>query len=227
MRLHEILNEATELGSTVRAITTDIGSPILDMYGRLRHVVQNAADSNGLDDKGNIRGLGLIVGGETGRWVNSAYVGKLENELFDLVRYAPKHTAELTQFLANPDKTTFKSLSTSLPTILKQVAKALNEKSLYNNAVAWEKAAEDFRNFISKVTAEADRYGETGYDDVTTKPAKTNPHGQQNANVESIINDVLGRIDRGAAGDIRNVLAKSPNKLATLQQELARRGINL
>ena len=226
MRLHEILKEATELGSTVRTITNDIGTPILDLYGRLKYAVQRAADNNGLDAKGNIVGLGLIIGGETGRWINTAYINKLENELHDLVRYAPKQTAKLKQFLLTIDKKNFKTLSNSLPSILKQVATDLKEKSLYNNANAWEQAAEDFSIFISKATEEADRYGETGYDNAPTTPATPNPHGQQNANVEGIINDVLGRIDRRQAGEIRNILARSANKLATLQQELTRRGIN-
>lgn len=226
MRISEILNEATELGSTVRTITNDIGTPIVDMYGRLKYAVQRAADNNGLDERGNIKGLGLIIGGETGRWVNSFYVNSLENELYDLVRYAPKYTAKLKQFLLTPDKKNFSTLSASLPAILKQIAESLKEKSLYNNANTWENAVDDFGNFISKVTAEAASYGETSYD-TKSAPATPSLSGQQNANIERIINDVLGRIDRRQAGEIRNILARSTNKLATLQQELTRRGIML
>ena len=224
MRIYEILAEATELGSTIRTITNDIGTPIIDMFGRLKYSVSRAADNNGLDSKGNIRGLGLIIGGETGRWINTYYVGRLENELYDLVRYAPNKTAKLKQFLMIAENK-FKVISSNLPEILLQVAESIKDKNLYNNAKAWIDARDEFGEFIGKVTAEAASYGETGYDTTPTIAPKDNIVGQQNANVESIINDVLSRIDRRQAGEIRNIVAKSSNKLATLQQELARRNI--
>ena len=49
--------------------------------------------------------------------------------------------------------------------------------------------------------------------------------GAQNAAVESAINAVLQTLDKKIAHSIRTVLAKSDNKLATLQQELTNLGL--
>ena len=82
-------------------------------------------------------------------------------------------------------------------------------------------------SFVEKVTIEADRYGADPYSNSQEKQKPENVISKQNAEVEKIINDTLGRIDRHQAGEIRNILSRSANKLATLQQELNRRGIRL
>ena len=42
-----------------------------------------------------------------------------------------------------------------------------------------------------------------------------------------MVNDILRRLPKGVAGDIRNALAREPNKLYALQRELAARNIKI
>jgi len=62
---------------------------------------------------------------------------------------------------------------------------------------------------------------------VKSQAPKSNAVGQQNAQVDSIINNVLGKVPKSIAGDIRNAIARAPNKLAALKAELDRHNINM
>jgi hypothetical protein len=228
MKISEILNEGTSLASTARAITNDIGTPISDLFDRIKFSVRRLVDNNGLADDGEINGLGLIVGGETGRWINTYWVGKLENELYDLVKYSPKYTSELKNFLMSDEKKNFSALTRNLPGILKDIAKKLGLKSLYENADTWEKSNESYQHFLRQIKKEAAEYGSSAYD--SPEPAEVkepDPVAKQNVAVEAIINDTLSRIDKKQAGEIRNILARSANKLQTLQAELTKRNIHV
>jgi hypothetical protein len=56
----------------------------------------------------------------------------------------------------------------------------------------------------------------------TEKPKKDSVVSQQNAIVESIINETLSKIDKKVAHRIRTILSKSDNKLETLRLELSK-----
>lgn len=51
--------------------------------------------------------------------------------------------------------------------------------------------------------------------------------GGQYSQVEQLVNQVLGSIDKRVAAEIRPIIARSDNKLAVLQQELTKRGIKI
>ena len=229
MKISEILNEGTDIKSTVRAITNDIGTPISDLFDRIKYSVQRLVDNNGVEDDGKINGLGLVVGGETGRWINIYWSGKLENELYDLIRYAPTQTQQLKNFLQNNEKKNFGALTENLPQILKDIANKLQQRSMYDNAAAWEQSYKSYQRFLDRVRAEAEDYGSSAYDRIESPKTKNepNPVSQQNVTIEAIINDALGRIDKKQAGEIRNAISKSGNKLMALQQEFRKRGIEL
>lgn len=208
------------------SITDEIGTPIADLYERLSHAMKRAADMNGLDEHGRIVGKGLIIGGEGARWADSRYIPRLEKELYALAKQS-KAAEPLRQYLVNNTKKNFTNLASNLPRILAEIAKKIGAGSMYENAMQWQKMQADFDEYVEQLTQEAAEYGTSGYDDAAPKPEKgPNPIAGQNVAVEAIINDVLSRPEvRRYAGEIRNVLARSDNKLATLQQELARRGI--
>ena len=223
MRIAEILSEGADLRSTLLNIADDIGTGVSLVYNKIKASLQTSADMNGLDENGKIRGIGLILGGEGSRWLNSTYYPKLEKELQALIKQSPNNSKELREFLLNTEKKTFSVLSNNLPRILMDLAKKLNNTSIYNNAKQWYNMQIDLHKFIDMLISDTDAYGSKDDEPVDALP---NVIGQQNANVESIINDVLRRINKNQAGEIRNILARSNNKLMTLQQELTRRGIS-
>lgn len=60
-----------------------------------------------------------------------------------------------------------------------------------------------------------------------TATATQQQNGAQMSQADTIINQVLGTLDKKVAHDIRQKLARSDNKLQMLQQELTARGINI
>ena len=49
----------------------------------------------------------------------------------------------------------------------------------------------------------------------------------QKVQIERLVNTVLSSLPRGVAGEIRNAIAKDPNKLVALQRELSKRDIKI
>jgi hypothetical protein len=61
----------------------------------------------------------------------------------------------------------------------------------------------------------------------STKKAEKSTVGSQNTQVEMIVAQVLGSLDKKTAAEIRPIVAKSDDKLMTLQQELTKRSITV
>lgn len=61
--------------------------------------------------------------------------------------------------------------------------------------------------------------------DNRTTTKQPNVISQQNQQVEAIVNSVLKDLPSNVAGEIRNAIAKSDNKLAALQAEMKKRGL--
>jgi hypothetical protein len=82
----------------------------------------------------------------------------------------------------------------------------------------------EYERYLMDLEAEVDEPDDVP---VRSKTPKSNAIGQQNAQVDSIINNVLGKVPKSIAGDIRNAIARAPNKLAALKAELDRHNINM
>lgn len=224
MKISDVLVESTSLKTTIKAIANDIGEPVREVYETLKPMARKF-----YDNKGTMRGFGFIAGGVGGRWMQRFYINKLQNELHDLIKYSPKTTAELKEFLAGTlfkgklqmDKS-FGELANSLPEILFKIGQRLESQDLMRSATAWQKARSEYEKFVESFADE-----EEVDTDVIDKPKKDkdNSLGQQLNQSEKIVNDILNKLPSKISGDIRNVIARSPNKLQALMAELNKRGI--
>ena len=95
-------------------------------------------------------------------------------------------------------------------------------------------AIENFHKLWNKLQSDWERdWGEEDpikqQDDLRKKQEqdKKSAIGTQNSSVEGVINDVLSKLDKRVAAELRQIVARSDNKLATLQRELDKRGIRL
>ncbi len=93
---------------------------------------------------------------------------------------------------------------------------------------------ERFYRLWTKLQADWDRdWGEPDPSQVNRERARTERAGEkqatgsQNVQVEAIINQVLSGLDKRVAAELRPILARSDNKLLTLQRELDKRGIKI
>lgn len=220
MKLSEILYEDTSAAASVKNIVDIITTQIPDLYRKLSRMAENYAKNHGEIDNG----FNLVAGGQKAQWYNDVFFKNLKPALYNLEKGLPyKIRIELHNFLSNTTGVgSFRDIQEQLPDILNNIGVVIKNDKLVSAAKTFKATIHQHELLIEKLNTEDE-------DDVPMQKAPKQPNviGQQNASVETIINDVLGRIDKKHAGDIRNIVSKSSNKLATLQQELNKRGIRL
>jgi hypothetical protein len=214
-----IVDEGPELKSTLRAISNDIGEPVLQLYATMKQMAKQFYAS-----KGDLKGFQMVAAGAASRWYNNFYFNKLGKELRHLAQQSPRHAAPLNDFLGTLPKN-FSALADQLPEILAQMGQKIGDQELARKAQLWIKAKQDFRNYLSELEASGE---EDDYDDEPVAKSPKNPAiGQQAGHAEQIVNDVLSKLPSKIAGDIRNAIARAPNKLQALQAELQKRGVKV
>lgn len=218
--LDQTLFEGPSLPSTLRSIITN-GEPIAQLYERLKAMAKNWMHNNG-----QLKGFHRNAAGQTARWFNDFYFNKLQNELYSLAQQTPKHSGPLKSFLKDTTENrekhiTFAEISEKLPSILFNIGKNINDDGLMRFAKNWELRKKEYEEYLAKIESEDSNNNDTEIDD----QPRDNFLGRQNAQVEEIVNNILRNLPNRVAGEIRNAIARSPNKLQALQQELARRNI--
>ena len=216
------VTEGTSIESTLRAVINDIGEPVTNVYDTMKFQAKKYMENHGELD----RGFRMVAAGIGGRWVQSMYVGRLQNELYDLCKYNTRRTVELQQFLRGVEadgelemKRSFGNIANELPRILAKLGQHLNAPQLTKNANRWMQNKAAYEEYIANLELEDD------YDEpAVTKSPKNPAIGQQRSQVEDIVNDILSKLPKKIAGDIRNAIARSPNKLQALQAELKKHG---
>ena len=214
--------EGTSIESTLRAVINDIGEPVTNVYDTMKFQAKKYMENHGELD----RGFRMVAAGIGGRWVQSMYVGRLQNELYDLCKYNTRRTVELQQFLRGVEadgelemKRSFGNIANELPRILAKLGQHLNAPQLTKNANRWMQNKAAYEEYIANLELEDD------YDEPAVAKSPKNPAiGQQRSQVEDIVNDILSKLPKKIAGDIRNAIARSPNKLQALQAELQKHG---
>ena len=220
------LHEGTSIDSTLRSIINDIGEPITNVYETMKFQAKKYMENHG--ELG--RGFRMVAAGVGGRWVQNMYIGRLHNELHDLCKYNTRRTVDLRDFLRGEEadgelemKRSFGNIANNLPPILAKLGEQINAPQLTRNARRWMQNKAEYERYLMDLEASGDEPD----DEPVIKPPKSNVVGQQNAQVDQIVNDVLSKIPKNIAGEIRNAIARAPNKLAALKQELDRHHVKM
>lgn len=211
------LNESTSIKTTVTAIANDIGTPITELYNTLRAMAKNYVDS-----KGTTKGFQLISSGASSRWFQTFYFNRLQKELYDLTQFSPRTTAQLKTILTSMPKS-FNKLSDNLPEVLSDIGAKLQAMDLKANADQWIKSRDAYHDYLIELESDAQGNNEPV---ANVKPEKSRTQGVQYSQVDQIVNSVLASLPTNVSGDIRNAIARSPNKLAALKQEMDRRQLS-
>lgn len=213
-----VVDEGTSLVTTLTAIKNDIGEPVLQLYATLRQMAKQL-----YHNKGSLHGFRMIAAGAGKRWYDTFYFNKLGKELRHLTQQRPRHAAPLNDFLGTLPKN-FNELTNGLPQILVQIGQKIGDNELVRKSQMWISANNDYNNYLGDLEA-------SGEDDEFNEPkdkALKNPAmGQQASHADSIVSDILRKLPGKIAGDIRNAIARSPNKLQALQAELQKRGVRV
>lgn len=211
------LVEGPSLESTVRAIVADTGNSINMLYDAM-----DSAAKTFVDNRGDIKGLPIVLGGLKSRWMDKFYVNRLQSELHDLTKFYPKSAANLRRLLMAglPNYTMVYEV---VPFNLMRIGQIENNNDLLKAGMNWNARAERHKEYVQKLKAEL-------VDDPKTPPKPkdkaTSVYSTQYSMVELVITDALSKLPKKVAGEIRNAIARSDNKLLALQKELAKRGID-
>jgi len=216
------LAEGPSLPSTLKSITTN-GEPITQLYGKLKAMAKRWVDNNG-----SLKGFHRNAAGQSAQWFNNFYFNKLQNDLYALTTQVPKYAPPLIAFLKDASegrerRINFTEISGSLPPILFNIGKRMKDESLTQFARSWKARKDEYDSYLSQLESEVG--GDDDFDYPAAKPEKSKVPGQQNAQAEEIVNNVLSKLPKKIAGEIRNAIARSPNKIQALHQELTKRKI--
>lgn len=217
MKLEQILTEDVSIDSSIKNIVDVLSTELPILYQKLERMAINFYDNHG--ELG--RGFRFISGGQKSQWYNTVYNKHLRPALYNLARFT--NSSELKQYLSNSvGSGTFSGIEEILLPILKTISRDKRFIRLVDGVSAAEKAQREYFKKLEQLQASDD------YDEPDEKePAEPNSISQQNVAVDGIVSDVLNRLDRRVAGEIRNSIARADNKLQALRQELTRRGIRL
>lgn len=212
----KFLAESTSLPTTITALASDIGDPIQTLYQNLTRMREKF-----YAEHGSLKGFGFVAGNVGRRWFDSYYFNRIGRELRDLVRYAPRETRELQDFLTNIPST-FDHIK-ELPEILVAVGVRLKNETLTHNARAWIRARDLFTQGRATVVGDESKQSRS-YNTPSADEIATNR--QQMSQADQVVNDILNGLPRNMVWEIKAAIEKKPNKLQALQYELQKRGLS-
>jgi hypothetical protein len=221
--VEETLEEAISPEEAVRSIVSTADS-ITKVYGDLKTMAEKWVYNNG-----SLKGFHRNAAGVGKRWYDKFFWNNMDNDLRLLMAKNPKAAGKLKDFF-NIDRddrghVSFTTIGRSLPKILNHVGERMGDADLKRFGANWFKRQQDYEDFLGRVEAEVNDED----DDFSPAPKqpKDNVVGRQNAAAEDVVNQILRSIDKKVAGEIRNAIAREPNKLQALQRELAKRNIKV
>ena len=217
MKLEQILTEDVSVDASIKNITDILTTQLPLLYSKLESMAEKY-----YENKGELgRGFNFIAGGQKSQWYQSVYIPALRPSLYNLSRHVK--SSELSQYLSDSvGNNSFGGIESALIPILHNIASSKKIKILLNGVNAAIQARQKYYNLIDKLES-----SDIDDEPEEIKTPKTNSIGQQNIAVNDIIDDVLSRLNRNVAGEIRNSISRKDNKLQALQQELNRRGIRM
>lgn len=221
MKINELIESASKQ-STTRSIVAALSSPINAYYEAVSDALQKM-----YDNKGSIKGSGMVIGGFSSRWVDRFYTNKLQRDLQDLVKQYPKATQDLKKFLDQYKTGTtlkFGDLQQELPEILEDVADEISDSALKHRAINWKTRRTELQKLVADLK---DAEQEEPHTPAKKSKNKDSAVSSQLSQIETLVNNVLKDLPKKQAGEIRQAIAKSDNKLQALGAELQKRNIKL
>jgi len=213
------LNEANSLKGTIDSIVVH-GESIAQIYEQMKSAAKKYVDNHG-----ELKGFSMVAAGIGSRWFQSFYFNKLQNELYALVKQAPKYSPLLLDFLKSEDSKSFGRVAKGLPGILEQIGSELGSQELMRFGKHWAQRRSDYQAYLSGLEDDDD------YDDVPQeKKPKDTTQGQQNAQAAVLINQgIKDHIPAKYQGEVRNMINRLPmeKRIIALQQAIEKfKGMN-
>ena len=222
------INESISLVTTVRSINAYINETVMQLYAGLAVSAQKMHDN-----KGNLDDFPLVAAGIKKRWYEAHYFNKLGNELHDLLRFIPHKAGEPLRMFLKTIPSSMTVIEANLPGILISVGSAINDDPLQAAGRNWKRAISRYNDEISGIQHKTSPSRSKAKTDLRVidsdeyNPETVALKGAQAQQADALVNQIIGMLPKKFQGDIRNAIAKSPNKLQALEAELMRRNIRL
>lgn len=240
MRLYEILTEDVSPAASLKNIVDILSTELPGLYRTLGIMAEKYAKTytpkreNGVyrdySPEDFYKSVSFIMNGRRGAWYKDVFFNNMKSALYNFSKSLPGNLrSEMNSLLSDATVNgSFKVIEQDIIPLLNKIAISTKNDKLKSAVNTVTQSMKDYGAALSKaetIAADVNADVNSGYNEPKAK--EKGSIGGQNAAVDAIIADVLSRIDKKAAGEIRNAIAKSDNKLMALQQELRRRDINL
>lgn len=211
MRIKDILSEAVSQKTAIDTISDIIITQIPVLHEQIR-----AAAKKFYDDHGELgKKFGFVRAGITSRFKHNSYLKYMKPELHYLQKIT--NDEKLKQFLNHAESVNWDNIEQDLLRILRHLSNKLKSNTLKHSADVLQREQTKTWDFQLKIENDLD----------TPDEKEPNALSAQNVAAEGVINHILNQIDPKIAGDIRNKISKSANKLQALKQELDKHGIQI
>lgn len=228
MRLEQILAEDISQPAAIKNITDILSTELPELYRRLGKMAEQFEYNNGPIGEitatyNNPKKFAFIIGSQKAQWYKSVFDTQLKSSLYALTNTLPKSLrAELNKYTDEAmSNGKFSHIENSLIPLIKRIGQTIKSDQLIAGANAAKSAMDAFNATVESLW----NGEESGHTDEPVTQKQASGIGQQNAAADQLINGVLSDLDKRVAGEIRNAIAKSGNKLAALQSELKKRGL--
>lgn len=210
------LFESDDAKTSINAIKAIIGNPIQLLYREIRLTAEKYSLNHP-----DMYNFARIAGAAKSRWLDK-FGNQLKIDIRKLVEVLPPKSARILKDALMKRPSNYKEFMLVFIPALVEVGRKINDASLVSLANSWTKAERDYKEYIESLIDDG-----IDVNVPTSEPKKPNLTGNQNQQAEALINDVINRLPEKYKHQVRTKIAKSENKLLTLQQELSKLGISL
>lgn len=243
-----IISEAAfGLDEAITTVINVVGPTLTQVYDNNLMMLKNMARNNP-----EIPGFAVVSAGAFAKWVDTVFFDQVLGDLYTINRHIPQLYSvfsNMTETEYNADgarpKMKYGNIEEYLPDYLRRVAIIADSEKLMEFVRVLKRMTQNYKEVVAKYNEAAAKYkAERKAYDAEHKPqnvarAKANAEAaardeaaakartEQRMQVEKIVQGVLNSLPSRVAGEIRNEIARSPNKLVALQQALTSRNIKL
>ena len=201
------------------------------------------------------KALQFVLGSHASKWYKETFWPRSRPSFFAYAKYNQRYASELMSHLSDPEYNSFNGINLLMDAV-GVIAEKTNDRVMASAVAAGQRAFDSYSDHLDKVRRKAaenngvhsgrpDDIGsrsmvvgkrdpskmpvvnvDTGVDGYLSDPSNA-INGQQRTVANDLVHMALKRLPASVAGDIRNAIARSGNKLLALQQELDKRGIKL
>lgn len=200
-----------DLKSATASIKAIIGNPIQQMF----RDIETTAEKYNLEHP-DMYNFQRISGAARARWADR-FGNQLKNDVRRLAEHTPPKTSRILKAALLERPSTYRQMLNILAPVLMEVGRRLNDGVLVSIARSWVEGDSTLDRYVASLK-------DDGVDISPKAEKKRSLVGSQNQQADSLVSEVIASLPKQFRHQVRTKVARSENKLLTLQQEMERIG---